>query len=211
MIIFDPDWLYETKRSDDFTSGLKNWCTFKFVEGIKGHCAYNRDSGAGLTDDPLKKGHKVLHISHPKNPNLVCDYDGAVWNFPAGHKGSFTTNIFLKPGGLGGRISLMDRWFNPTDTMAYRYAAFNLNFSGKGMIDNEVLLQQGKWHELRFEWGDANSKACRLFIDGKPSSLSLNLNWPSENGICYVHFQSAADGEDKNGFLIRSVAARIEI
>ena len=210
MIIFDPDWLYETKRSDDFKTGLKNWSTFKYVEGIKGHCAYNRDSGTQLVDDPLKKGRKFLCIRHPKNPNLVCDIDGAVWNFPAGRKGSFTTNIFLKRSGMGGRIYLMDRWFNPTDTMAYRYAAYNLSFSGKGMVGNDALLQPGKWHELRFEWDDSNSKACRLFIDGKLPSPSLQLNRPSENGICYVHFQSTADREDNNGFLIGSVAAHNE-
>jgi hypothetical protein len=52
FIIFDPDWLYETERSDDFLNGLNNWTTHKFVEGIKSHCAYDRHPGPQLVDHP---------------------------------------------------------------------------------------------------------------------------------------------------------------
>lgn len=209
MVIFDPAWLYETERSDSFANGLKDWSTHKYLKGIKGHCAYNRDPGAPLVEHPDKQGRKALHIRRPADPGLVCENDGAVWNFPAGLKGSFTTSIMLEPGGEGGRICLIDRWFNPTDTLAYRYAMYSFAFEGDGSIGDETVLQPGKWQELRFEWEDSRSAACRLLIDGKQSSVRLELNRPSENGICYVHFRSIADREDKYGFLVESVKASI--
>jgi len=205
MVIFDPDWLNETKRSDDFSEGLKNWSTFKYINGIKGHCAYNRDPGATLVNNPEKPGNKVLSIRHIRNPKQVCDVDGAVWNFPAARKGSFTTRIYLKPGNKGGRISLLDRWFNPTDTMAYRYAMFCLNMDGNGNTNAGIKLKPGKWIELGFEWDDLQKGSCRLSVDGKQYPGPLALNYPSINGINYVHFQSVKDKEDGEGYLIGSV------
>lgn len=205
MVIFDPDWLYETHRLDDFSAGLANWSTHKYYEGIKGHCAYNRDPGASLIDHPAGQGKKVLHIRHVKNPELVCDVDGAVWNFPAAMKGSFTTRMYLKPGGKGGRISLLDRWFNPTDTMAYQYAMFNLKFDGTGNTAIGPLLRPGDWNELTFVWDNIQQGSCRLKINGETCPQDLPIHLPSVNGINYVHFQSVTDTEDKEGYLIESV------
>ncbi len=207
MVIFDPVWLYETERSDNFTAGLKNWSTFSYIDGIKGHCAYNRDAGPSLIDHPGKNGNKVLNIRHVLNKELVCDVDGAVWNFPAALKGSLTTRIMLKPGGKGGRISLIDRWFNPTDTLAYRYAVYTLRLSGDDKNKSESILKQGKWVELRFEWDNLQSGSCRLLIDNKPFPHPLHINLKSTNGINYVHFQSVSDDEDTEGYLIESVKA----
>jgi hypothetical protein len=207
MVVFDPDWLCETERSDDFTDGLRNWSTFKYIEGIKGHCAYNRDPGAPLIDNPDKKGSKILNIRHLMNPEMVCDVDGAVWNFPAALKGSFTTRILLKPGGSGGRISLIDRWFNPTDTLAYRYAIYSLKFDGNGNVGNQPVLRPGRWVELTFIWDNLQSRSCQLKINGKLYPITIPINFSSTNGINYVHFQSVTDKEDKEGYLIESVKA----
>jgi hypothetical protein len=212
MVIFDPAWLYETGRSDSFANGLKDWSTFKYIDGIKGHCAYDRDPGAPLVEYPDKdkeEGRKALHIRRHNDQALVCENDGAVWNFPAGTKGTFCTSILLEPGGRGGRICLIDRWFNPIDTLAYRSAMYSLTFQGDGNIGDKPALQQGKWHELSFKWEDSRSGSCSLYIDGKPYPQPLELNVPSENGICYVHFQSIADREDQAGFLVESVKAKI--
>ena len=210
MVIFDPDWLYETERVDDFSEGLTNWSMFKYIEGIRGHAAYNRVPGASLVDHPDLKNRKVLNIRHITDPALVCDVDGAVWNFPAALKGSFTTRIMLKPGGKGGRISLIDRWFNPTDTLAYRNAVYSLRLNGDEIDKTESILQTGKWVELRFEWNDMQSGSCRLLIDGRPYPHLLPLNFKSTNGINYVHFQSVSDDEDTEGYLIESVKAVVE-
>jgi hypothetical protein len=205
MVIFDPGWLYETERSDDFSEGLTNWSTFKYVEGIRGHAAYNRVPGSTLVDHPDFKNRKVLNIRHTLNDDLVCDVDGAVWNFPAAMKGSFTTRIMMKPGGKGGRISLIDRWFNPSDTLAYRYAVYTLRVDENENKSKESILQPGKWTELRFEWDDLQSGSCRLIIDSRPYPHPLPINLKSTNGINYVHFQSVSDKEDKEGYLIESV------
>ena len=148
-----------------------------------------------------------MNIRHVINPELVCDVDGAVWNFPAALKGSFTTRMMLKPGGKGGRISLIDRWFNPTDTLAYRYAVYTLRLDGDDKNKSESILKEGKWVELRFEWDDLQSGSCRLLMDGKPYPHPLPLNLKSTNGINYVHFQSVSDDEDTEGYLIESVKA----
>ena len=208
FVIFDPDWLYETKRRDDFSNGLRDWSTFKFLRGIRGHCAYNRDAGAQLIKHPNDGAARVLHIGRGENSELVCENDGAVWNFPAGEKGRFVTRIMLKPGGQGGRICLLDRWLNPTDLLAGHYAMYSLTFDGDGKIDGKKALEVGRWHELRFEWNDLQSGACRLYIDGVQRKL-LVLHRPSVNGISYVHFQSVATETDNAGFLVESVQAEV--
>jgi hypothetical protein len=208
MVIFDPDWLGETERFDDFRNGLRDWSTFKYLDGIKGHCAYNRVPGATLVDHPDMRGNKVLSIKHLINSDLVCDVDGAVWNFPASLKGSFTTRIYLKQGSKGGRISLIDRWFNPTDTLAYRYAMYSLRISSKGHTGTEPILKTGEWIELTFQWDDLQSGSCRLTINGILYPLLLPLNLPSINGINYVHFQTVADKKDEEGYLIESVKGK---
>jgi len=210
MVIFDPDWLYETERSDTFADGLKNWSTFKYINGIRGHCAYNRDPGPFLIENPVNKDCKALQIRHIINNKFVCDVDGAVWNFPASSKGSFKTRIYLKPGGKGGRISLIDRWFNPVDTMTYRYSMYSLKFDGDGNTSSGLLLKPGKWIDLTFEWDDLRSGSCTLKIDAEPQIFSLPLNFHSENGINYVHFQSVTKEEDQEGYLIETVKAVAE-
>lgn len=209
MIIFDPDWLNETSAYDDFRNGLHNWSTFKYIKGIKGHCAYNRIPGANLVDHPDREGRKLLQIRHLLNPDLVCDVDGAVWNFPTALKGSFTTRIYLRSGSRGGRISLIDRWFNPTDTLAHHYAIYSLKFDGNGKIGKESVIQPEKWVELTFTWDDLQTGPCKLIIDGKPSPFNIPINLKSFNGVSYVHFQSVADKEDKKGYLIESVSAEV--
>jgi hypothetical protein len=209
FVIFDPDWLYETKRRDDFSKGLGDWCTFKFLRGIKGHCAYNRDAGARLINHPNKAGVKALHIRRPENSEVICENDGAVWNFPAGLKGTFVTRIILKPGGQGGRICLVDRWLNPTELLAGHYAMYSFSFDGDGKSDGKKFLEVGRRHELRFEWSDLQGGDCRFYIDGK-QAMSLPLNRPSVNGISYAHLQSAATETDSAGFLVESVEAEVE-
>jgi hypothetical protein len=46
LIVFDPDWLCETERGDDFSCGLEQWSTFLYVKGVKGFCAYGSTQNA---------------------------------------------------------------------------------------------------------------------------------------------------------------------
>ena len=210
MIIFDPDWLCEKVRADSFAAGLANWSTHQYMEGIRGHCAYNRVPGPSLIDHPDLEGRQALRLRHLIDERLVCDVDGAVWNFPAALEGTFTTCIRLNPGGSGGRISLIDRWFNPTDTLAYRYAVFTLRFDGAGRAGNRACLPAGEWADVEFERDDLQAGSCRLSINGTPFPDSIPFHLPSVNGINYVQFQSVADVEDPEGFLIASVSAAVK-
>ncbi len=205
LVIFDPKWLYEPRRRSAFEDDLSDWSTHKYVQGIVGHCAYNRVPGARLVPHADKPGCKVLKICHPIDPRLVFDRDGAVWNFPAAVKGSFRTRVQLLPGGGGGRICLLDRWFNPTDPVVQDYAMYVLTIPGDGRLADDVRLEPGRWHDLRFDWSSAKSAGCRLIIDDKPTSLTLPLVRPSVDGISYVHFQALSDQEDLQGFLVESV------
>jgi hypothetical protein len=206
MVMFDPDWLYENCRSDDFESGLGGWSTFKYIKGIKGHCAYNRVKGPELVQDPFDPGRKVLKIRHIPDPELVCDVDGAVWNFPAAQKGELTCHIMLQKNGKGGSICLNDRWFNPTDTLAHLSAVYEFEFNGRGETAFGQQLVPGKWSEIKFIWGDLSEEWCSVRINGKLYSSILPLVVPSINGINYVRFQSASREDDSNGFLIGPVS-----
>jgi len=201
MLIFDPDWLNETHREDDFSKGLENWSTFLYKKGVVGHCAYNRKEGALLVNDPEDQNKKVLKIARIDDESLEIPNQGAVWNFPAFKNGYFETSVYIPKGSKGGRISLDDHWFNPSDTTAYMSAIFNFELS---------RLQNDIWHNLRFEWElTGKNNLCKI-IDSRGSVIDiLKLNKECINGISYVHFISTAKQEDENGFLVGPVKAEI--
>ena len=200
MVLFDPDWLYETERETDFTRGLEDWCVHKFVAEIRGHCSFNRKTGAYLADHPDKAGEKVLHLRRPEDSSLLIENDGAVWNFPAGYSGELITRVMLPEGSQGFRINLSDRWFNPIDTTARHFAMYS-------MVPD---LGSGVWHELRFVWEgleSLNKDFCRLYVDESAEPILLSLNRTSEHGISYIHFISDASSPDPAGVMIENVKA----
>ena len=212
LLVFDVNWLYEKKRSDHFANDTENWSLQKYIKGIKGHCAYNRKTGAELITHPDYKDKKVLHLRANKDTTLILQNDGAVWNFPSGKKGTFETRIKLNKGFKGVKISLTDRWFNPIDTAAHHFAMFNLDISENGSLNNQSNLRINEWHELMLKWElDENENGtCQLFIDGVLQKNDLPINSRTKNGISNVHFISTANTEDKQGVLIEYVKAEIE-
>ncbi|WP_051254030.1 sialidase family protein [Arenibacter latericius] len=197
MLIFDPEWLKETTREDDFTNGLDNWTTFLYQKGIIGHCAYNREEGALLVEDPTETSKQVLKIVRKDSEDLEIANQGAVWNFPALQKGRFSTSVYIPEGSQGGRISLSDRWFNASDTTAYKFAMYNYPLDG---------LQENKWHILYFKYDLGNeNKNCVVTDENGKEIASLPLNRESIHGLSYVHFISTAKQEDKQGFLVGPV------
>lgn len=203
LLIFDPAWLYEKGRRDDFENGLEHWSVHQYIDEIRGHCAYDRKVGPRLVAHPDRPGAQVLHIRRTPDPSLVSDVQGAVWNFPAAPSGTFCTRIQLLPGTAGGRINLTDRWFNPTDVFARHFAMYTVTF--RPDESGAVQLEPGVWHELVFRWDAADTGACRLTVGER--SLTLPLVHPSAFGISYVHFLSAEDRYDDAGYLIELVAA----
>ena len=203
LLIFDLDWLYEKERTSDFSNGLACWSVQTYIAGARGHHAFNRKQGAQLVDHPDSPAKKALRIACPSDPTLVSENQGAVWNFPAGAKGSLALRLMLPESGRGTRISLVDRWINPTDGTIERYAMFSVEATGK-------LLSPNAWHDVRFDWNGLSRKdedTCALFIDDVPQA-PLRLLRASVNGISYVHFISTAKAEDAGGLLLESAHAR---
>lgn len=200
MLIFDPNWLNETSREDDFSNGLDNWSTQLYKKGIVGHCAYNRSDGAELVQNPEAPQEKVLKVARLDDEQLELQNQGAVWNFPALQKGSFETSVYIPEGSQGGRISLADRWFNPTDITTHQFAMYNFELQS---------LEKNKWHKLIFEWNlTGENKSCSVLDEKGNVIVILPLNQESINGLSYVHFISTAKERDEKGLLIKSVKSR---
>jgi hypothetical protein len=211
LIMFHPDWLLEKTRASRFENGIDDWSCHLFIAGIRGHCAFNRKPGATLVDHPDHPGRKALHVRRLRDRALVSENQGALWNFPAGRAGALTVRLKLPKGSQGGRISLLDRWVNPTDLAGETYAMFNVPLTGSENVNGPKLIPD-RWHELKFEWnglGGAQRDSCRVTVDGVPQGKGLSLNRRSENGISYVHFLSTALSEDTAGFLIESVSVEV--
>lgn len=202
MILFDVAWLYEKERFNDFTDSLKQWSTFNYIKGIKGHCAYNRIDGCTLEKHPERQGKQVLHLQYKKDPSLVSDTRGAVWNFPAMRKGTFTTSIRIPAGSNQVSLLLNDRWFNPSDTVARYEAMYELKLDRK-----QLGISDNRWHEIAINWDLSKKNAlARIRVDGKNRNLRLPLKNQSEAGISYVHF-IASPAETDPGIYVEWVKA----
>ena len=200
LLLFDLNWLNETSRTDDFSEGLENWSTFMYQKGVVGHCAYNRADGAQLVPNPEVEEKSVLKVARVDNDELEISNQGAVWNFPALHKGRFKTSVYIPEGSQGGRLSLSDRWFNPSDTTAYKFAMYSFDLTG---------LEQNKWNDLVFEWDIASDNQNCCVKDNQGNEIAtLPLNFVTINGISYVHFISTASEEDTKGFLVERVESK---
>jgi hypothetical protein len=199
MVVFDLGWLYETERREDFTEGLTHWSTHTYIAGVQGHCALNRQEGAGLEEHPDGSGRKVMRIARPRQPFLIREPRGAVWNFPAAFRGELTLRLMLPSGSQGARISLIDRWINPTDPLVEQYAMFTLG-ADSGMLGSD------RWRTVRLSWNglaETGVQKCVVEVDGKASAY-IPLKLASVNGISYLHLQSVAKSEDNLGLLVES-------
>jgi hypothetical protein len=206
LVKFNPDWLYEKKRSDDFSDGLSKWSVQKYIRGIEGHCAYNRKPGASVIKHPDKLDVSVMHLAAKFDSTLLAQNSGALFNFPAGHKGEVVFRIKFNNGFEGMRLSLHDRWFNPTDSTASNFAMYNFDFSV------EQKINDGEWHEIRLKWSDTDSSKtgfCEVIIDGKCNN-TLKQNFKTQNGISYIQFYLPLKSRVNNGVLIESIHAKIE-
>lgn len=214
LLIFDPAWLYERERSDDFRYGLGGWSTQLYAKGIvgnfrgiAGHCAYNRRPGAQLVPDPDGEPREVLQVARHPDPRLVHEAQGAVWNFPAASAGELRIELRLPSGGQGFRLCLMDRWFNPCDPVAHESAMYHCELgvpgtAGRGMFE----LAPDAWQAAVIRWSDVRQGPAILSLAG--SDMALPLVTASANGICYLHVRSLAESADACGVLIRAVAAK---
>ena len=203
IIIFDPEWLYEDSRNEDFRRGLQNVCTHVYVKslsgctrGVSGHCSWNRTNGALLVPSPELKAHReVLLISRIHDERLFSETQGAVWNFPAAEAGEL--EIVLQTPGAGIAINLTDHWFNPIDETVSEFSQFCFN------VEN---LPNGRWSTIRITWS-LKEQAARLLQDGKESAV-CKLKCTPSCPISYVHLQSLAQDVDFKGTLIKTLSMR---
>ena len=202
MLLFDVSWLYEKERFNDFTDSLSQWSIFNYIKGIKGHCAYNRMQGCGLEAHPGKPGKQILHLHYKPDSSLVADTRGAVWNFPAMRKGTFTTSVRIPKGSDRVSLLLNDRWFNPSDTVARYQCIYDLKLSRK-----DLGISDDQWHEISIDWDLLQKNpVAYVKVDGKKRNLRLSLKNPSQMGISYAHF-IASPAEENPGIYVESVKA----
>ncbi len=211
MIIFDPDWLLEDHRDDDFAFGLGGWSVQQYLKsvagnfrGVSGHCAYNRRPGTLLIPHPDGKPREVLQVARHPDPRLVHEMEGAVWNFPCWQCGSLKLRLRMPKGSQGMQICLVDRWFNPVDPVVAHFAQHVLRMDAAGRINDVPGLEPDTWADLEIRW---DQQKARFRIADKPWH-DLPRVFPTRNGLSYLHLQSAATEADPAGVLIESVAAK---
>lgn len=196
MVMFDVDWLYETERYCDFSDGLDQWSVFNYYKGIVGHCGYNRTEGCAVNDN------NTLEIKYIDNDSLLSSRRGAVWNFPAFHKGEFSASIRFNNLNSNAKLLLNDRWFNPTDTVAEYYAPYVISLNPK-----KLKIRDNKSHIITVKWDlDSKNSQAVVFVDNK-KRMSIPLSNESVHGLSYSHFISD-DSVDDAGYLIEWVKAK---
>lgn len=207
LAIFDPDWLLETSRSEDFRHGLGNVSQHLYVRSLSGgyrgwagHCAWNRVPGAVMSREPdAPEGRWIresMLLAHIRDPRLVCDVAGAVWNFPATRVGRVSVECRIE--GAGFRLSLFDHWINPCDVFNAKCATFtapiDAGIAGKG------------WHNVEVEW-NCEAATAKLLVDGRVVRDVALGNVPPF-GFSYLHLQAADEQPDPNGTYFRSFSAQ---
>ncbi|MFA6287234.1 MAG: sialidase family protein [Opitutaceae bacterium] len=211
MIVFDPDWLLETGRRDDFRHGLGGWSVHSYLKsiagcyrGFTGHCSANRRPGPTLVPHPDGEPREVLRIARHPDDRLIEEKEGAVWNFPAAQSGRLEMRIRQPRGAAGAQISLVDRWFNPTDPVVAAFSQFVLKLDAEGRINGHPALRPDQWHRVSVSWDLAQTPPARFQVDdGDETPLTQGTG--TLNGISYLHLQSAAETVDPHGLLLEWV------
>ena len=194
MMRFNVDWLYENERYCNFSDDLDQWSVFSYYKGIVGHCGYNRTPGCSLEDGKLL-------VKYIEDDTLLTSVRGAVWNFPAFHKGRLSFSIKYNDLNSEGELFLNDRWFNPTDTVAGYFAPFSLSLNPK-----KLKIRDTEFHLIEIEWDLKKRKPTAVVYVDKKKRMTLPLSNESQHGISYLHFLSDRVNGDK-GYLIKWVKA----
>ena len=202
LVIFDPKWLYETDRADDFRNGLKGVSNHLYVKSLSGgargwggHCAWERVPGALLVREPEtgpKTKREVLQLCRIKDDRLVSDRQGIVWNFPASRKG--TVKIDCRIDGAGFRLTLADHWMNPCDEIGPGMSPVSLSVTA-------AETGVAKWVVVTAQW-DLDVGTVKLACDGRVFAERKVSSSP-RFGLSYLHLQTLAEGTDTRGSFFR--------
>lgn len=203
IAVFDPKWLYETSRHEDFRHGLGRVSNHLYVKslvggarGWAGHCAWNRMPGAVLEREPDTDTNTVreaLHLCRVRDARLVSERQGVVWNFPAARRGRLT--LVCRIDGEGFRLSVCDHWRNPCDEEVVRRSLLSERIEAG-------FLQKGAWTELTVDW-DLDAGVATLAAAGSRRTVRLAAEGVQPAGPSYLHLQTLADGPDPLGSWFR--------
>lgn len=199
----DPEWLLATHQETDFSQGLEDWSVFTSF-GPVANWWQDRRQGPALVAHPTQADAKVLQLRRADDEAG----DGAVWNFPMGRKGMLRLRLMLQEGFGGAVISLLDRFFDPTDPSAETEAIFTMPITPAGNISLAKRLAPGAWHDLTLDW-DLAQQVCAVAVDGEAVAY-LKQAYREPLGINYVRFRSTAEGRDPQGLLLERVSVDIE-
>lgn len=197
-VMFDPDWLEETTHETHFADGVDSWSVFKHFGPAK-RWWRDRTQGAVLIDHPDTPDAKALHIRRADE----LPGDGALWNFPMSRKGDLTLHMKLQEGFGGARITLMDRFFNPTDKTCDDEAIIDLDIDAQGSISLREAITIGEWHTVRFRW-DLDNRTCAVTIDDTVT-VYRKPAYRDPLGINYIRIRSTAETTDTAGLIVESV------
>lgn len=205
----DPDWLMETTRIEDFRQGLGGLSNHLYLKSLSGgwrgwagHCAWNRLPGAVLARDPDTdegKGsvREVLQLCRIRDPRLVSDRQGIVWNFPATRKGELKIDCRIDRAGF--RLSLTDHWINPCDSFNPRMAPVTYEIS-------EPLIGGGTWHQIVCIW-DLDTHKAQIFCANK-AIAETDIATDPPFGLSYLHLQTLAEDTDAKGTYFRAFSMK---
>ncbi len=200
MLVFDPDWLLENTRSEDFLHGCDALSTQVYVKsvsggnrGFTGHCAWNRTNGALMMPDPFDLRQEALQIGRIRDERLLNELQGAVWNFPAATAGKLSIRLFVAGNGVA--VTLTDRWFNPCDITAKALSPFSFN-AGK-----EFLHSPDAYADLTIEFDD---KQIIVAVNGV-TQLRATARFAAPAGFSYLHLQSLAEEPDAQGTYVKAL------
>ncbi|MGN0846867.1 MAG: sialidase family protein [Kiritimatiellia bacterium] len=207
FVIFDPKWLYETDRVDDFRHGLRGISNHLYVKSLSGgtrgwggHCAWERVPGALLVREPetgRKTRREALQLCRVKDERLVSDRQGIVWNFPASRKG--IVRLVCRIDGAGFRLTLADHWMNPCDEVG----------PGLSPVSCPVTSAEtgvAKWVEVTARW-DMDVGTAVVSCDGHIFAERKLTSCP-RFGLSYLHLQTLAEEMDVKGTYFRSFEKR---
>jgi len=213
MAIFDPKWLLETKRHDNFQQGLANVSHHLYVRsasggwrGWAGHCAWNRVPGVAMVlnpDIPMTNRGDVLQLGRIKDPRLFSDLAGAVWNFPMSRKGQVLVNARIL--GEGFRMTVTDHWINPCDAYNPSVQPISFAVTKKELPCPTPVKALKDWNDVVVSW-DCEAGTYRATAAGK-TICEGRLAWIPPAGFSYLHLQTLAEGSDPLGTHFRCFSA----
>jgi hypothetical protein len=186
-LLFNPQWLYETHQRSDFMHGLDEWSIY----GVRGVDVVDSESGA-----------KVLSLRRADKEFPAA----AVWNFPAGRKGTLKLSLQLKPGFKAADISVTDHYSTPYDLEAELYALYRLHIPANARI-GKIQLQPGRWYDIVIQWDAAQNEAIVL-VDGA-RAVTVPQQHPTDGGANYLRLRATSDDTSDTGFLVKSVEADV--